>query len=100
MNVKIHSIHFDADQQLLDFINKKIGKIDKVETTITDMQVFLKLDAAVGAVHSKVAEIKANLPGKTIFSKTEALTFEDAVEDAVANTLSQIKKHKEKHRIG
>lgn len=100
MNVKIHSIHFDADQQLLDFINKKLGKIDKVETSITDLQVFLKLDAAVGSIHSKVAEIKANLPGKIIFSKAEALAFEDAVESAVDSTLTQIKRHKEKHRIG
>lgn len=100
MRIKIQSIHFDADQQLLDFIDKKLAKIDKVETSITDLQVFLKLDAAMGGVHSKIAEVKANLPGKTIFSKSEAFSFEDAVEEAVDNTLTQIKRHKEKHRIG
>ncbi|MBK9456605.1 MAG: HPF/RaiA family ribosome-associated protein [Chitinophagales bacterium] len=100
MDVKIHTIHFDADQQLLDFVNKKVGKIDKLDLKITDLQVSLKLDAAIGGVHAKVAQIKANLPGKTIFSEEEAFTFEDAVEAAVDNALTQIKKHKEKQNIG
>ena len=43
MDVKIHTIHFDADQQLLDFVNKKVGKIDKLDLKITDLQVSLTL---------------------------------------------------------
>ncbi len=100
MDVKIHSIHFDADQQLLDFITKKVNKIEKLDMNITDLQVYLKLDAAIGGIHAKIAEIKANIPGKTIFSEEQAYSFEDAIEAAVDSTLTQMKKHKEKLKIG
>lgn len=96
VKVKVHSIHFDADQKLLDFIDKKLQKIQKIEPHVIDIQVFLKLDAGNGGYHEKIAEIKVNLPGKIIFSKEQAESFEISVEGALDNTLTQIKKYKEK----
>lgn len=97
VKVIVHSIHFDADQKLLDFIDNKLQKIQKIEPHVTDIQVFLKLDGETGGFHQKIAEIKVNLPGKIIFSKEQSDTFETSVEGALDNALTQIKKHKDKH---
>lgn len=96
MDVRIHSIHFDADQKLLDFIDKKITRLERVFARVTEVEVFLKLDALNGSTHSKVAEIKVNIPGKTIFSREQTYSFEDSVEIALDHAVTQVKKHKEK----
>ncbi len=96
MNVRIQSIHFDADQKLLDFIDKKIAKLERFFAKVTEVEIYLKLDAMSGSTHSKIAEIKVNIPGKTIFSKEQTYSFEDSVEIALDHAVSQVKKHKEK----
>ena len=93
MKVKVQSIHFDADQRLLDLIDQKMVKIEKLEPKATDLQVFLRLDASNGGIHEKVTEIKVNLPGKIIFSKEHSGSFEESFEGALDNVLTQIKKH-------
>ena len=34
MNIKIHSIHFDADQKLEDFITSKVSKLSQFYESI------------------------------------------------------------------
>ena len=68
MRVKIQSIHFDADQKLLDFIENKVGKLNTYSNSIIDSEVYLKLDK--GDSHeNKVAEIKLLVPGNDLFAK-------------------------------
>ena len=54
MKVKVQSIHFDADQRLLDLIDQKMVKIEKLEPKATDLQVFLRLDASKVGLKEKV----------------------------------------------
>lgn len=96
MDVRIQSIHFDADQKLLDFIDKKIAKLERFFARVTEVEIYLKLDAMNGSTQSKVAEIKVNIPGKTIFSREETYSFEDSVEIALDQVVAQVKKHKER----
>ena len=44
MIINTTSIHFDADQKLLDYIEKKTTKLDQFFDRIIDAQVFLKLE--------------------------------------------------------
>ena len=44
MKLQMHSIHFDADQKLIDFIQKKADKLDTFFDSIMDGEVFLRLD--------------------------------------------------------
>ena len=46
MKLKIHSIHFDADQKLVDFVQEKVDKLDHFFDKIIDGEVFLRLDKA------------------------------------------------------
>lgn len=95
MNIKIHSIHFDADTKLLDFINKKLSRMEIFFDKIIGAEVFLKLEGN-GQVSDKIAEIKVSIPGKVLFSEEKSKVFEESVDSAFENMLRQIKRHKEK----
>jgi putative sigma-54 modulation protein len=96
MKLQMHSIHFDADQKLLDFIQKKANKLDTFFDRIHDGEVFLKLEKGEHARENKVVEIKLNVPGGTIFAKEQNISFEAAMDEAVESLKAQIKKYKEK----
>ncbi len=96
MKLQIQSIHFDADQKLLDFIQKKVDKLETFYDRITDGEVFLKLEKGSHGKENKAVEIKINLPGDTLFSKEINHSFEAATDEAVESLRRQVKKHKEK----
>ena len=59
MELRVHSIHFDADRKLLEVISKKVDKLTTFNDKLMSGEVFLRLDKADD--HSnKVAEIKIN----------------------------------------
>ena len=97
MNIKIHSIHFDADTKLLEFINKKVSRIENFFDKIIGTEVYLKLEGN-NTVHDKIAEIKVSIPGKVLFSEERSKVFEESVDSAMESILKQIKRHKEKER--
>lgn len=97
MQVQVHSIHFDADQKLVDFINEKIGKLSTFHDHIISGEVFLRLDKS-DVNENKIAEIKLAVPGKDLFAKRQCRTFEEATDDAVEALRRQIKKQREKAR--
>ena len=95
MKVKIQSIHFNADQKLLNFIESKVGKLNTFSNSIIDTEVFLRLDKS--ASHdNKIAEIKLLVPGNDLFAKRKCKSFEEATDLAVEALRRQLKKQKEK----
>ena len=46
MKIRIQSIHFNADQKLLNFVNDKVDKLMHFYDHIIEGEVFLKLDKA------------------------------------------------------
>lgn len=95
MEIKIHSIHFDADRKLLDYINDKVTKLTLFFDNIITCEVFLKLDKSSDK-ENKITEIKILIPGKELFAKKQCKSFEEAT-DLVAEALrKQVVKHKER----
>lgn len=95
MKLQMHSIHFDADQKLIDFIQKKADKLDTFYDRIIDGEVFMRLDKNEKN-ENKIVEIKLNVPGKILFAKQQADSFEAATDEAVEALRRQLKKFKEK----
>lgn len=95
MEVQVHSIHFTADQKLIDFINEKVSKLELFFDNIIACEVYLKLDKTQG-VENKIAEVKLLIPGKTLIAKKQCKTFEEATDLASEALRKQVKKHKEK----
>ena len=95
MNCTVHSIHFDADKELLNFVEGKADKLTQYHDKIIGTEVFLKLDKNQ-TNDNKVAEIKVAVPGRELFAKKQCKTFEEATDLAVDALKRQIKKYKAK----
>ena len=95
MNVVIHPVHFDASTQLLEFINKKLAKLETFFDRIIETEVFLKLESKQN-VKDKIVEIKIQVPGKTLFVSKTAKTFEQSTDLALQTLSEQLKKQKAK----
>lgn len=95
MKLQMHSIHFDADQKLIDFIQKKTDKLETFFDKIIDGEVIMKVEGD-DANENKLLEIKLNIPGNQLFAKEKSRSFEAAADEAVEALRRQLKKHKEK----
>lgn len=95
MEVQVHSIHFTADQKLLNFINDKVSKLELFFDNIIACEVYLKLDKNQEK-DNKITELKLLIPGKTLVAKKQCKTFEEATDLATEALRKQVKKHKEK----
>lgn len=97
MRIHKESVHFTADQKLLDFIDQKVGKLGLFFDKIIDANVVLKTENS-GQIKDKVAEISVQVPGETLFSKETDKTFEAAVDGSVESLRRQLIRFKEKAR--
>lgn len=99
MSMKVHteSIQFKADKKLVEFIDRKVGKLEQFFDRIVHVEVKLRLENS-GQVKDKVAEIRLEVPGQTLFAKEMTKTFEQSVDEAVDNLRRQLAKYKEKLR--
>jgi putative sigma-54 modulation protein len=95
MKVQINSVHFDADQKLLDFIQQRLNKLETFYDRITEGEVILKLNNKDG-IANKTVEIKLMVPGNTLFCEEDAPTFEAATDSCYEAMRRQLVKHKEK----
>lgn len=97
MKIAIQSIHFNADQKLLAFIQKKLDKLDHYYDQIISGEVYLKLNNVTEETN-KIVEIKLMIPGSILFAKEECKSFEEATDLSVESLRKQIHKHKDKIR--
>ncbi len=97
MKINVSSVHFDADKKLLDFINKKVVKLQQFDERILGAEIILKLENNMDQ-GNKIAEIRLEVPGNDLFARRQAKTFEEAVTEAIEALRNQVIKTKEKKR--
>ena len=97
MDIKMHSIRFDADQKLLTFIDTKIKKLPTVYDDIMGAEVFLRLNNDVDR-ENKLVEIKLDVKGQNVFAKKQCKTFEEATDLSIDALKKQLVKRKAKIR--
>ena len=95
MKLQMQSIHFDADQRLVDFIQKRANKLETFFDHIIDGEVILRIDKD-NSNSNKLVEIKVNIPGNQLFAKEKGATFETATDMAMEALRKQLQKYKEK----
>src|ERR1700739_3375946 len=95
MQVKIQSIHFDADKKLLDFIQERVDKLGHYLDGVMGGEVFLRLENSKDT-NNKIAEIKLQTRTGELFAKKQCKSFEEAVTETTLALRNQVKKHKEK----
>ncbi len=98
MNVKLNNVNFSPDEKLVEFVNKKVGKLDTFFEGIISAEITLKV-LKPEAANNKVAEIYVSLPAKNnLFAKKQADSFEEATDLAIDAIRRQLGKYKEKLR--
>jgi putative sigma-54 modulation protein len=95
MDIKISSVHFDADKKLIDFITKKVNKLVKFYEEIIGAEVILRLENSQ-ELDNKVSEIKLSIRGNDLFAKKQSKSFEESTDNAIDALRQQIEKHKGK----
>ena len=96
MNVNIQTVHFDADARLLEFVSKKIEKVNTFHDGITKVDIYLKLDNVVHSIKDKIVEINVHVPKHDFFVKASSKSFEESFDNALESLINQIKNQKEK----
>lgn len=96
MQIDIQSIRFTADSKLVDYIEKKVGKLETYFDKIMRAEVFLKLENGSALVKDKVAEVKLVTPGTELFAKNINKSFEESIDECVEDLRKQLMKRKEK----
>ena len=97
MKIKLNSIGFDADVKLVEFVNKKVEKLNTIYEKIVNIEASLSLNNTTSG-KNKIAKLKIDIPGDALFAEKEAASFEEATDLAVDALRKQLKKHKEKER--
>lgn len=95
MKVQMHSVHFDADKKLLDFVQQRLNKLETFYDRVTEGEVIMRLNNKDG-IDNKTVEIKLLVPGSILFSQEDAASFEAAADAATESLRRQITKYKEK----
>ena len=85
MNIQIHSLRFDADRKLLDFVTQKVNKLSLISDDIEERE-------------NKITEIKVEYPRGPLFARKQSKTFEEATDLVIAALKRQIVKQKDKMR--
>lgn len=98
MKLQVQSIHFDADVKLIDFIQRKVDKLETFYDRLVDGEVFLRINNE--GIENKTVEIKLNVPGTQLFATEKAKSFEAAADMATEALRNQLKKFKMKEKQG
>jgi putative sigma-54 modulation protein len=98
MEIRTQAVNFDADTKLIEFIDRKLGKLDTFYDNIVSTDVFLKLEKT-GQVQDKVAEIKLKVPGSTLVAKETSKSFEESIDLGASSLRRQLIKYKDKKNI-
>ena len=95
METRIQAVHFDALQQLMEFVEKKVAKLEKLCEGATALDVNMKLIKPETAMNKEVALRLATGNGELFASKVSD-TFEDALLGAVDAVKVQLEKTRNK----
>ena len=93
MEIKIQSIKFDADQKLIDYVNRKVGKLEKFYEDAVRYEVSLSL---LPDPENKNAKVRILIPGSEVVVERNADTFEEAVTECVGILKEKLVSVKEK----
>jgi len=94
METKIKAIHFDINDKLVSFINKKLDKLARRYENINEVEVTLKVVKPETAMN-KEAGVRMLGPGMEEFASKTADSFEEAIDLC----LEALEKPLEKNKI-
>lgn len=94
MDIRIQAIHFDATEQLKEFIQKKLDKLTRFADDIQAAEVVLKV-VKPEVSNNKEASVKLMVHGADFFVDKTSNSFEESVDLCVDVLKRKLEKHKE-----
>ena len=96
MDINFKSIHFDATENLKDFINKKVNRLARHYENITTVEVTLNVVKPETSMNKEAGILVCVPPRDDIFASKVADTFEEAVDLTLEAISRQLQKQKGK----
>lgn len=97
MKVNVNAVNFNVDRKLVDFVNERMGKLEKYYDKVVATDVFLKVEST-SEKENKIVEIRVLVPGDDLIVKKQCKSFEEAVDSASEALERLLIKRKEKIR--
>lgn len=97
MKVNMQSVNFNADIKLIEFIQKRMDKLELFYDKVIKSDVFLKVENTSDK-ENKIIEAKISVPGDSFIVKKQCKSFEEGIDVAASSLERQLKKRKEKLR--
>ena len=95
MDIRIQSLKFDADQKLIDYIEKKLEKLPRYYDEISKVEVVMSL---LPDYENKNVKVKVDFPGNEIVVERHSQKFENALVDCIDVLKDLLVKAKEKRK--
>lgn len=95
MKVDFHAVNFSVDKKLINFIQERMDKLDRVYDKVVYSDVFLKLDNT-STKENKIVELKVHVPGDSFVVKKQGKSFEEGADLAISSIERVLIKRKEK----
>ncbi|MCA0446193.1 MAG: ribosome-associated translation inhibitor RaiA [Bacteroidetes bacterium] len=100
MNTYLTARHFNAREELKDYVMDATSKLEKYYDGIIDCSVLLDYEKnnSQNGHHMKVVEIKVTVFNQLMKATEKSEHFEVAVDNAIDDIIRQLKKYKELKR--
>ncbi len=98
MKVNTQSVNFNADIKLIEFIQKRLDKMEVFYDKIISSDVYLKVENT-STKENKIVEIKVHVPKDTFVVKKQCKSFEEAIDSACNSLERNLVRKKQKPRV-
>lgn len=93
MKINVQGVNFEAKQELIAYVEKRVGKLERFYGDILEADVVLTVEKPE-QVHNKRARITLSIKGPDLFSEKVGDSFEEAVTQVCEALEVQLEKHK------
>ncbi|WP_224483506.1 ribosome hibernation-promoting factor, HPF/YfiA family [Robertkochia aurantiaca] len=97
MDVNMQSVNFNVQPQLVQFVQRRMDKMETFYDRVIYSDVYLKL-LNTSAKENKIAELKVHVPGDELVVKKQGKSFEEAIDKAADSLQRLLTKRKRKIR--
>lgn len=98
MQVNTQTVNFNADGELMEFLQNRVNKLEQFYDKVISSEVYLKVQKTSGK-ENKIVEIKVNVPKDNFIVKKQCKSFEEAIDSACNSLERKLIKRKQKLRL-
>lgn len=96
MKVNVQTLNFNAKEDLLAFVEKRLSKLEQFYDKIISAEV--KMKQLPAGEKNKNVEMLLAVPGNEIIVKKVAASYEEAMDETIKAAERQLIKHKQKQK--